>query len=393
MSTQRMPSKTSIFKLTVAVGLGLLGASGVALMSGGSTAEPFGIRAARADGPFVLGEPGGLGTNGEVIVRPIEHDFTWGNGITARQFRRYGQLLCSNDHPQLGPPKSAGRRLVVRKPGGSQNVQGYAASPVFATHMGEPDFRKWFTYVVRDGAPSGTAVGGPLPIPVWFKGEGGLTFSWLNTPLPVEKRSVVLGALSAFVNDNGSMSIVRACGSCSGNSDIIANPGPVSTKDSEKNPKIQPTSDKKDWFLELAFVGKCTAQRNAPPGPTVIVFWSETLKNVLNMHDKIGSHIQERMCTRAYDEQGADPGPCPFSVVDSMENACTMKQDKGMTCKVGGVDRDAAYTFIDPSVTPGKYRLPALVQSEGRKDLPRPQPEVTTPIKSQPGQVKSPKAR
>ncbi|XXY17587.1 hypothetical protein WME88_56100 [Sorangium sp. So ce216] len=363
MSTQRMSSRTSTFKLTIAVGLGLLGAAGVAPMRGGSTADPFAIREARAQ------ELGGLGG------RPIGGSgFTWGNGITAEQFRKYGTLLCANDDLKLG--------------GGLLRDQSHAASPAFAKHMQEPGFRNWFSYLVRDGAPFGAEVSGGIISglngagPILFKGKGGLTFNWLNTPLPAEKRSVVLGALSAFANDNGPTTIVRVCNSCSGIDGVIARPGPVSMN----SPKIKRTNEKKDWLLELAFVGECTAspKPNIPRAPKVHIFWSEQLKKAMNERANIGAHIQERMCTRAYDEQNAGSSPCPFHVVDSMEKSCKMKEDKGMTCQVSGSDRDATYTFIDPSVTWDEYRLPILwLQPEKLTDLPRPRPDAQITVNPQ----------
>lgn len=360
MSTQRMPSRASIFKLTISVGLGLLGAAGVALMPGGSTAEPFGIREARADGPGELGELGGLDDI------PNVHDFTWGNGITAEEFRKYGNLLCANPDLKLG-----------------EHLTGnmYVASQVFTAHMGDPGFQKWFRYLVRDVAPSGIKVRGDIPagsnfFSVWFTGEGGLTLSRLNTPLPMipmSARSVVLGSLSAFVNNNGPKDIVRACSACSGL-------GGISVVEDEEsitpdNPKIAETNEKKDWLLELAYVARCAPSspgRNSPLTPKVSVFWSQQLEDKLDVLDDLGGHIEERMCTRAYDEQDAGSHWCPFTVVDSMENRCKMKQDKGMLCQIDGQDMDATYTFIDPDIAVEKYRLPTWIEEEGPIDLPRP---------------------
>ncbi|WP_437906564.1 hypothetical protein WME95_01210 [Sorangium sp. So ce327] len=416
MSTQEMPSRTSIFKLTIAVGLGFLGAAGIALMPGGSTAEPFGIREARANGQTAVGTPDGLGglggsggsgglngsggsggLNGPGTHPVGVHDFTWGNGITALQFREYGQLLCSNKYLQLNDPKGADLKRV-----GLQNDGNYVANPVFAEHMREPAFNKWFSYVVRDGAPSGTSVVGPdmLGRFIRFKGEGGLTFSWLNNPLLREQRGLILGALSAFVNDNGPMSIVRACKSCSGLNEIIANEGLVSTMDRAKNPKIKPTNDKSHWPLELAFVGECNGNN-----PKVRIFWSEKLKELLRPQAessnhagssransvKIEGHIEDRMCSQPYKKQRLSH--CPFEVVDKMDGVCRMNKDNGMVCPVSDQDggivfRDATYTFIDPTTTWRAYGLPVHIgiQVGGPTDLPR--PPTDTPIR-----INSPKTR
>ncbi|WP_437561341.1 hypothetical protein [Sorangium sp. So ce542] len=377
-----------MFKLTIAVGLGLLGAAGVAPMPGRSTAEPFGIREARADGPLEPDGPGGsfdlggLDAKGALDGKPVVQDFTWGNGITAEQFRRYGNLLCANTDLKLGVPLR-------------DNL--YVASEVFAAHMGEPGFDKWFSYLVRDGAPSGTKVRGDFlkgknRFSVWFTGAGGLTSDWLTIPLRMNARSVVLGSLSAFVNDNGPKAIVRACSACSGMHGISASQGSVTPG----NPKIAEANDKKDWLLELAYVAQCapsSTQRNSPLTPKVSVFWSEQLGQTLKVLESIGGHIEERMCTRAHDEQDAGPKACPFKVVGSMKDHCKMKQGMGMSCKIEGQDKDATYTFIDPTTAVKKYRLPTRIEGERPRDLPRPQLEVTPAIQNRPAQVKAPKAR
>lgn len=331
MSTQRKRTSTrmSASRLTIAAGLGLVGAAGYTLMSSGSTGEPFAIQEAMA---------------GDVDAGVANS--TWGNGITGEQFRKYGTLLCATQDLKLSAELKRFRT-------GEKHV----ASPVFDSHMKEPGFRSWFRYAVRDGAPSGTEVIGTVPfrfkrgdstIPVSFKGEGGLTFDWLSAPLRGEKRGVVLGAMSAFINDNGPYTIARICSDCAGKGDVVSAGEAVGGG----NPKMKETRGK-GWIRELAFVGGC-GRGNAP---VIRVFWSEELRSKLGLLDKIGGHIQERMCSRAYDEQNLSPTQCPFEVVGSMESKCKVKQDKGMTCNVNGHDMEAAYTFIDSSVTVDNYRL------------------------------------
>lgn len=331
MSTQRMSTRMSASRMTIAAGLGLAGAAGYMLMSGGSPQEPF---------AFVTQQAMAADVDAGV------HNSTWVNGITGEQFRKYGTLLCAAQEPKLSVEQRAFRT-------GSKHV----AAPMFENHMKELGFRSWFRYAVRDGAPAGTEVigtapfrfgRGEAPVPIAFKGGGGLTFSWLTTPLRTAQRNVVLGALSAFVNDNGPYTISRICSDCSGKGDVTSTAQAVGGG----NPKLHEV-DGKSWIRELAFVGGC-GRGNAP---VVRVFWSEELRTKLGLLDKIGGHIQERMCSRAYDEQNLPAIQCPFEVVGSMESKCKMKQDKGMTCNVNGQDTEAVYTFIDSTVTVDNYRL------------------------------------
>lgn len=357
MSTQRMSTRMSASRMTIAAGLGLAGAAGYMLMSGGSPQEPFDFVTQQAMAAEVdAGADGG-------------HGFTWGNGMTGEQFRKYGTLVCANQDLKLSAEQRAFRT-------GSKHV----ASPVFDNHMKEPGFRSWFRYAVRDGAPSGAEVIGMVPlrfkrgeaeIPVSFKGEGGLTFSWLTAPLRAEKRGVVLGALSAFVNDNGPYTIARICSDCAGKAGVQS----ASTTVGGGNPGLKSAAGI-DWIRELAFVGGC-GRGNAP---VVRVFWSEELRDKLGLLDKIGGHIQERMCSRAFDEQNLPQIQCPFEVVGSMESKCQMKQDKGMTCKVNGQDMDATYTFIDSSVTVDNYRLVRIRQPVVNPSLPNDPYPVDLPI-------------
>jgi hypothetical protein len=339
----------STFKLTIAVGLGLLGAAGIGLMPGGSTQDSFLVQEARADEP-----DGGTGGN--------QSDSTWGNGITGLQFKNFAPLLCSSSTPAL------------------KADQGGPSAP-FAKRMDDGDFRHWFQYVVRDGAPAGTIlIGKPAKPPYHriayrFQGGGGLSINWLNKPLTAVQRSQVLAATAAFVNDGGPETIARYCKDCSGNDGkyIKAVEGGVSST----NPKVTAVG-KAHWLLELAFVGACTpltinSSTPVPAGPKVHVFWSEQLRQKLRA-DKgnMQKDLEGRVCSDVYSGQ-VDPSKCPFAVKGSMEDSCTMDPGGTMTCKVGNVSKEAVYTFIEPKlVKPKSYRLP-LVQVQ------KPAPELNLP--------------